>query len=121
MAKIFCFGDSLTYGAWDISSSGWVSRLRMFLDKKQSADPDLYFLTYNLGICGETTDSLVNRFLPEMKARIKAGDDNVFIFAYGTNDSAFISSQNDFSVKADDFKKNLEKVNDLLPALKKTI
>lgn len=71
MAQIFCFGDSITYGAWDVANSGWAQKLRIYLDKKQEEDDSLYFLTYNLGIPGEATDSLVNRFLSETKARIR--------------------------------------------------
>ena len=114
MAQIFCFGDSITYGAWDVANSGWAQKLRMYLDKKQEEDDSLYFLTYNLGIPGESTDSLVNRFLPETKARVREEkqEENIFIFAYGANDAAMIPSQNKFRVDAEDFKNNLENVVD---------
>ena len=114
MAQIFCFGDSITYGAWDVANSGWAQKLRIYLDKKQEEDSSLYFLTYNLGICGETTDGLANRFLSEVKARIKREklEENVFIFAYGTNDAAFIPSQNDFYVNLENFKNNLKSTID---------
>ncbi len=109
MAQIFCFGDSITYGAWDVDSSGWAQKLRIYLDKKQEEDDSLYFLTYNLGIPGETTEGLVNRFLPEIKARIREEkqEENIFIFAYGANDSAIIPSQNKFRVEVDNFENNL--------------
>jgi len=114
MAQIFCFGDSITYGAWDVVNSGWAQKLRIYLDKKQEEDSSLYFLIYNLGIPGETTDSLVNRFLPETKARIREDrqEENIFIFAYGANDSATILSQNNFSVDVKDFKNNLKNTID---------
>jgi len=114
MAQIFCFGDSITYGAWDVASSGWAQKLRIYLDKKQKEDSNLYFLTYNLGIPGETTDDLVSRFLSETKARIREEkqEENVFIFAYGANDAAIIPSQDKFRVDAEDFKNNLENVVD---------
>ena len=115
MAQIFCFGDSITYGAWDVANSGWAQKLRMYLDKKQEEDDSLYFLTYNLGIPGETTNGLVNRFLSETEARIREDEDleeNIFIFAYGANDSAPIPSQNKFRVNAEDFKNNLKSVTD---------
>jgi lysophospholipase L1-like esterase len=114
MAQIFCFGDSITYGAWDVANSGWAQKLRMYLDKKQEEDDSLYFLTYNLGIPGETTGGLVNRFSSETKARIREEkqEENIFIFAYGANDAAMIPSQNKFRVDAEDFKNNLENVVD---------
>jgi lysophospholipase L1-like esterase len=43
MAQIFCFGDSITYGAWDVATSGWAQKLRAYLDKKQEEDDRLYF------------------------------------------------------------------------------
>ncbi|MEI7620781.1 MAG: GDSL-type esterase/lipase family protein, partial [Candidatus Falkowbacteria bacterium] len=114
MAQIFCFGDSITYGAWDVDSSGWANQLRAYLDRKQLENDSLYFLTYNLGVPGENTNGLANRFLSETKARIKEErpEDNIFIFAYGANDSTIISSQNKFRIGVEDFKKNLESVID---------
>jgi len=114
MAQIFCFGDSITYGAWDVANSGWAQRLRVYLDKEQEEDSGLFFLTYNLGISGETTDGLVNRFLSETKVRIREDkrEESIFIFAYGANDVAIIPSQNKFSIDAEDFKHNLENVVD---------
>lgn len=112
MAQIFCFGDSITYGAWDIASSGWAQKLRMYLDKRQKEDSSLYFLTYNLGVPGETTNGLMNRFLSETKVRIREDrqEENIFIFAYGANDAAIMLNQNQFCVDAEDFKNNLENV-----------
>lgn len=114
MAQIFCFGDSITYGAWDVANSGWAQRLRIYLDKKQEEDSDLYFLTYNLGVPGETTDGLVSRFLLEIKARIREEkqEENIFIFAYGANDAAVIPSLNKFRVGLEYFKNNLENTVD---------
>ncbi|HNV12863.1 MAG TPA: SGNH/GDSL hydrolase family protein [bacterium] len=114
MAQIFCFGDSITYGAWDVAGSGWAQGLRMYLDKKQEEDDGLYFLIYNLGIPGETTDGLINRFLSETKARIREErqEENIFIFAYGANDAAVIPSQNKFRVDIKNFENNLENVID---------
>ncbi|HNX11103.1 MAG TPA: SGNH/GDSL hydrolase family protein [bacterium] len=112
MAKIFCFGDSITYGAWDMTGGGWATRLRVLLDAQQAADPNLYFLTYNIGVCGETTAGLVSRFLPDVQARLNSAkqEELIFIFAYGTNDACFTPSQNRFRVEIDDFEKNLESV-----------
>ena len=112
MAQIFCFGDSITYGAWDVDNSGWANQLRAYLDRKQLEDDDLYFLTYNLGIPGETTTGLVGRFLSETKVRIREErpEENIFILAYGANDSAVVLNQDNFRVDIEDFKKNLENV-----------
>jgi lysophospholipase L1-like esterase len=114
MAVVYCFGDSITYGAWDIQGSGWVARLRRHLDELQEKDQSLYFLSYNLGIPGETTDGLVKRFQTEYLARAKEDgeEESVFFFAFGANDSVFFKSTNEFRVSKDRFVSNLQKVID---------
>jgi len=112
MALIFTFGDSITYGAWDYESSGWVSRLRLCLDNKKADDPNFYALTYNMGIPGETTDSLARRFLAETTIRASRNSDEelVFIFAYGANDASWIPSQSRFNVDIEKYISNLKTV-----------
>ncbi|MBU6427091.1 SGNH/GDSL hydrolase family protein [Patescibacteria group bacterium] len=110
MAVIYAFGDSITYGAWDIKNSGWATRLRAYLDDIQEKNPNYYGLFYNLGIPGETTDGLVKRFENETNAREREGEEAVFIFAFGANDAAFLAAQNKFRVSKEDFWTNLETV-----------
>ena len=110
MAVIYAFGDSITYGAWDISGSGWVNRLRQFLDELQEKNPKYYGLFYNLGIPGETTAGLVNRFEHEVDARERQGEEGVFIFAYGANDAAFLPAQESFRVSKEEFQANFSAV-----------
>ena len=105
---IFAFGDSITYGAWDIENSGWINLLRRQLDKRAETDPNFYTLTYNLGIPGETTNGLVKRIEPEIKSRLRNDQENIFIFAYGANDAAFIPSENKFRVSLEQFGNNIE-------------
>ena len=103
MAVIYAFGDSITYGAWDIEGGGWANRLRCYFDGLQDEDPSLYYIVYNLGIPGETTDGLVNRFELEIKARERK--DSIFVFAYGANDVALAGDK--YTVAKDAFKANL--------------
>ncbi len=110
MAIIYAFGDSITYGAWDISQSGWATRLRQFLDDFQEKNPDYYCLFYNLGIPGETTNGLVKRFENEVTAREREGEEAIFIFAFGANDAAYLSNDNKFRVSKEKFRMNLEQV-----------
>ncbi len=110
MAVIYCFGDSITYGAWDIGEGGWAARLRKHLDDLQAKDPDLYFLSYNLGIPGETTDGLVKRFEAELDAREREGEEAIFIFAFGANDSVFLPATKEFRVPQGRFVSNLQSV-----------
>ncbi len=111
MAVIYAFGDSITYGAWDIGKSGWAARLRQYLDDFQTRHPEEYYgLFYNLGIPGEDTSGLVKRFAAETDAREREGEDAMFIFAYGANDAAFLAGKNIFRIPKETFKVNLEHV-----------
>ncbi len=110
MAVIYSFGDSITYGAWGIKSSGWATLLRQHLDELQEKNPDYYALFYNLGIPGETTAGLVKRFENETRARVRETDKAVFIFAFGANDAAFLPLENKFRVSKEEFEKNLTSV-----------
>jgi lysophospholipase L1-like esterase len=121
MAIIYAFGDSITYGAWDIQKSGWATQLRQFLDNLQEKNPDYYCLFYNLGIPGETTDGLVKRFENELTAREREGEEAIFIFAFGANDAAYLSNENKFRVSKEKFKMNLEQVIGKTLAISKKI
>jgi lysophospholipase L1-like esterase len=115
MAVIYCFGDSITYGAWDIQKSGWSARLRDYVDDIQLKDPDKYFLCYNLGIPGETTEGLVKRFEIEFNARSKEeeGEESIFIFAFGANDSVYMPEAGRFKVSKEQFVDNLGGILDM--------
>ena len=86
--RIFCFGDSITYGKWDAKHCGWVQRLRRFLDKNWEIYGDN--LVYNLGVSGDTTKNLLTRFEFEIEQRLKEEKEEVLIiFDIGINDSLF--------------------------------
>jgi lysophospholipase L1-like esterase len=111
MAQIFCFGDSITYGYKDQTLGGWTNRLKLYLENSDNFKG----LIYNLGVPGETTDRLIERFTLETISRLnevreERKNDNVFIFAYGANDSAIMPSRSSFRVDVDTFKSNLIKV-----------
>ncbi|MFQ6056667.1 MAG: SGNH/GDSL hydrolase family protein, partial [Methanosarcinales archaeon] len=89
MTRIIIFGASITYGAWD-KEGGWTRRLRKFLDKKTLSDTNTYFIIYNLGVSGDTTEDLIERVEFETKQRLKEGEETIFIFSIGTTDSQFI-------------------------------
>jgi len=109
--QILIFGDSIVYGSWDTEKGGWVNRLREYLEDKMLAYPSLYYLTYNLGISGDTSTELLSRFKSETEARLKEEGEKLFIFAIGTNDATFVPSQNDFKSRGiDNFKTNLSEL-----------
>ena len=47
MQKIFIFGDSIAYGAWD-PAGGWVERLRQWLFMTTRGEYNLGTFLYNL-------------------------------------------------------------------------
>lgn len=60
--QVFAFGHSITQGFWD-REGGYITRLRKFLDKKSLENPDeYYFETYNLGVSGNDSQQLKERF-----------------------------------------------------------
>ncbi len=107
MSKVLVFGDSITWGAIDTEGGGWVERLRLYMWRKGDVD------IYNLGVSGEKTPDLLERFEPETKARIKEDEETIVIFAIGINDSYFIHSKNDFITPIEKFKENIGKLINL--------
>jgi lysophospholipase L1-like esterase len=89
MHKIFIFGDSIAYGAWD-PEGGWVERLRRWLFATTRGDYNLGTFLYNLSIVGETTADLRKRFTPECEAR-EHGD--IIVFATGINDAQLVNGR----------------------------
>lgn len=108
MVRFLIFGDSITYGAWDLEG-GWVQRLRNFLDKKTLADEG-YYLVYNLGISGDTSKDLLERFDFETKQRLKEGDETIFLFEIGVNDCGFLISKNNSELSEKEFEHNLKEL-----------
>lgn len=94
--RVLVFGDSITQGFWD-SEGGWVNRLRKYYDEEQIKDlahkdePTIF----NLGISGDVTEGVLNRFENEVKARKWRWPDEefTFIFAIGINDTAMFLNQ----------------------------
>ena len=94
MLKILCFGDSITLGEKDIEQGGWADRLKKQYFK-QFVDSQTQKITlYNLGVAGETTDGLVNRFDSELRARSIKGQSLIVVFAYGANDIVIHKDKN---------------------------
>jgi len=94
------FGASSTWGAWDFEKGGWVNRLRLFLDNRETED---YFEVYNLGISGDNTRGLLKRIEIECEAR----NPTTIIISIGENDSA----KNSYVyVPLEEFEKNMLKI-----------
>jgi len=114
MSQIFAFGDSITWGCWDVNG-GWADLLKkeivQYLDNL-SMDREIVF--YNLGIPSNRTDQLIQRFKGEVDARFD--DDNqerYFIFAFGANDAAFKIKEQVFRLSIDEYEANIRKIIEL--------
>ncbi|MBW2999358.1 hypothetical protein KY339_01690 [Candidatus Woesearchaeota archaeon] len=108
MFAICVFGDSLIFGRGDNLNRGWVGRLRKYFEAK-----DYYNAVYNLGIPGNNTNDLLNRFETECKARIKENhpeDKHVILIGIGLNDSKYIDKPGNPEVKQEIFKKNIKQL-----------
>ncbi len=117
MTHILIFGDSIVWGSWD-SDGGWAERLRMEINRnaikaiRKNPESD-YNAIYNLGIAGTNIKNVLSRIKSETKARDYEGEENVIIFAIGTNDCAFLKSKkNDNITDPDDFENKLRELAD---------
>lgn len=100
MEKNICiFGDSIIWGAFDTEKGGWANRLKIFLEKEFRD-----VAVYNLGISGDITDDVLERFESESRAR----EANVLVFAIGINDSQYIKSKDNPHTPLEKFKNNLK-------------
>jgi len=88
MASIICFGDSITRGESDADYGGWADRIKTRLIKQFVETAKDRVSVFNLGISGETTDGLMQRFQPELITRLADDNKNTVLFGYGANDLA---------------------------------
>jgi len=107
MTRVLIFGDSITAGAWD-KGGGWTQRLIKFLFGKVIDGNDFYGFAYNLGVSGDTTEDLLERFEFETKARLKDTEETVFLFSIGANDSALVHSKKSMNIPENKFRKNIQ-------------
>lgn len=89
--NIFVFGDSIVHGVWDDEMGGWANRLRNFLTNK--ATDESWTELYELGVNGDTSENLLNRFEFEIYHRTIPEQGDIFLIAIGINDSAFLTEQ----------------------------
>src|SRR3989338_4469373 len=126
MTYIFVIGDSIAYGAWDFEKQGWVQRLREFLDKKVEENPkDNFFLVYNLGIDGHSTEDWIDIFESEIKTRIKIAnkykEKSVIIIALGANDELFVVNKKEHNVPIEKYKENMKRIINLSRKFTETV
>lgn len=107
MTNCLFFGDSITYGEYDGILGGYVEILKRYCHAEFYNNNANEVNCFNLGIGGETTEGLMNRFEVETKARLSP-DENLIFFFYGANDLAL--SEGKEIVSLTDFEQNLSQV-----------
>lgn len=106
-ARIFVFGDSLVYGAWD-SQGGWCDRLKRRFHLQKITNPAAGKVQlFNLGIGGENSRALLKRFRSEIEARMKGDWPVVILIATGANDTRMLSGGAP-AVASAEYRENLE-------------
>lgn len=109
MPQILIFGDSIAYGKMD-SRGGWADRLKAFLHEKRLQDPRFRFLVYNLGVDGDATGGVLERFDSEARQRVEREGETIIMFAVGANDAQFIRSKGTPKTSPKKFRNNLERL-----------
>ena len=99
MSSLCIWGTSITWGSFDTEKGGWVNRLRLHFDIN-----DIYLNVYNLGIAGETSAGILERFEVEAKAR----EPGIVVFDVGINDAAYVRAENRHQVEEEQFENNLK-------------
>jgi len=98
--NICVFGASTTWGAYDFEKGGWVERLKIYFFEKDDVN------VFNLGVSGDTTESLLKRFDCEAEARKSA----IIVFSIGVNDSAYIKTKDNPTTNLEDFSRNISEL-----------
>lgn len=80
--RICFFGDSFTLGIGDETALGWV--YRVLADVRAH---DFETTIYNLGIRGDTSALIKDRWAIEWDARRKPGETEALVFSFGVNDA----------------------------------
>jgi lysophospholipase L1-like esterase len=104
MKGILCFGDSITFGRGEMPSTGWVGRLKNYYESQ-----DFYNCVFNLGIPGNTSEDLLERFDVEAKARViyrRPDSEYIMTISIGTNDMGGKGSPEAVIISPKKFRKN---------------
>ncbi len=111
--RVLIFGDSIAQGFYD-EQGGWATRLvNEYLGQEVAGVSNVPTL-FNLGISGDTTKNLNDRFEAEASARIDKSSDNALVFAIGTNDTIYRG--NDVDSTPEEYRQKLSNLVDMARA-----
>ena len=103
--SICVFGDSIAWGAYDPVNGGWVTLLRNHIEEKTGI-----VSVYNLGICGNTTTTILTRLDHEIANRTPI---DLLAFAIGINDSSNWNVGSKPVIPPKQFKANLHQITQI--------
>lgn len=83
--RLCFFGDSFTNGTCDPEKRGWVGRLQSLQQP--------HITVYNLGIRGNTSSDILERWQREATLRLPEHTDNRLVFSFGVNDTTIVDGQ----------------------------
>ncbi len=84
---LLIFGDSITQGYWD-KEGGWADRLRASVFARDIDESYAYYHgVHNLGVDGNITAQVLERFESESEARFWPNSEYGVVFAIGVNDT----------------------------------
>ena len=108
MFGILVCGDSISFGRGESPCIGWSGRLKKYFEPQE-----FHNCVFNLGIPGDTTTTLLQRFETEIKFRIRyirSGDKFIVMIAIGINDSRGLGSPNKLETQPAKFENNIAKL-----------
>ncbi len=105
MSQVLIFGASTTQGLWD-GEGGWADRLKRFLMQSYLPHPKKEIYVFNLGIAGNNSQHILNRFDAETKERLRHSK-TLFIFSFGGNDSHLLNDKMTSKTPTNIFSKNI--------------
>jgi lysophospholipase L1-like esterase len=103
--NLLCFGDSIVHGELDEVGGGWVNRLKGECLRRLAAGRAPAVRVYDLGVCGETTRGLRQRFEAELGPRTGEPAHDIVLLAYGANDA--VQREGALLVPPEEFRANL--------------
>ncbi|MFB6242019.1 MAG: SGNH/GDSL hydrolase family protein [Candidatus Nanosalina sp.] len=109
MVQVMVFGHSIAQGFWD-PEGGWVQKLRKDLDTRSLENEDEYHEVFNLGVSGNDSEQVLERFQPELEARRWDEVELVVIFEVGANDIHYLNEEDRIRVPREEFEENLREL-----------
>lgn len=107
--QLILFGDSITWGAWDLDG-GWAQRLKRYADSRAMEDQEPVTWVYPLGVSGDTSRDLLTRLQPELIARADTPAQTAVVIAIGINDSQIELATGQSKVPLAELERNLTRI-----------